>query len=102
MGLQVIEAAQAAGRAMPLNAVVAFAESDYPGAHDQERPPAGLTAREVQVLQLVAAGHTNQEIARDLVLSEYTVARHLANIFNKLGITSRAAAAAFAIHEGLV
>src|SRR5207302_1636901 len=61
-----------------------------------------LSDREVQVLHLVAMGKTNQEIARELVLSEHTVARHLANIFNKLGVGSRAAATAFAVREGLV
>ena len=60
--------------------------------------PAGLTAREVEVLKLVAAGSSNARIAADLVLSEKTVARHLSNIFGKLDVTSRTAAAAFA-HE---
>jgi DNA-binding NarL/FixJ family response regulator len=63
---------------------------------------ATLTAREVEVLRLVAAGKTNRQIAADLVLSENTVARHVANIFNKLGLSSRTAATAFALREGLV
>jgi non-specific serine/threonine protein kinase len=63
--------------------------------------PGRLTEREVQVLRLVVAGKTNREIAGELVLSENTVARHLANIFNKLGLSSRAAATAFALREGL-
>ncbi|MGN6795751.1 MAG: response regulator transcription factor [Streptosporangiaceae bacterium] len=58
--------------------------------------PSGLTAREVEVLRLVAAGNTNPEIAAQLFLSEKTVARHLSNIFAKLEVTSRTAAAAFA------
>ena len=53
------------------------------------------------MLRLVAAGKTNREIARDLALSEKTVARHLSNIFAKLGVPSRAAATAFALREGL-
>jgi DNA-binding NarL/FixJ family response regulator len=61
-----------------------------------------LTAREVQVLRLVAAGKTNRAIAADLLLSEKTVARHLANIFTKLDLSSRAAATAYAYEHGLV
>lgn len=64
--------------------------------------PAGLTAREVEVLRLVASGRSNPEIARDLVLSEKTVARHLSNIFGKLGVGSRTAAAAFAFERRLM
>jgi ATP/maltotriose-dependent transcriptional regulator MalT len=62
----------------------------------------GLTARELEVLRLVAAGHTNRGIARELVLSEKTVARHLSNIYGKLGIGSRAAATAYAYDQRLV
>jgi DNA-binding NarL/FixJ family response regulator len=62
----------------------------------------GLTAREVEVLRLVAAGKTNRQVAADLVLSEKTVARHLSNIFTKLGLSSRAAATAYAYEHGLV
>ena len=63
--------------------------------------PRGLTAREVEVLRLVAAGKTNPEIAGMLVLSEKTVARHLSNIFNKIDVASRTAAAAFAFENRL-
>jgi len=65
------------------------------------RLPGGLTAREAEVLRLVAAGRTNRAIAAELYLSEKTVARHLSNIFTKLGVGSRAAATAFATREGL-
>jgi DNA-binding CsgD family transcriptional regulator len=64
--------------------------------------PRGLSDREVQVLRLVAAGHSNAEIAVQLVLSEKTVARHLSNIFAKLDVGSRTAAAAFAFEHRLV
>ncbi|MDQ4490919.1 helix-turn-helix transcriptional regulator [Sinomonas sp. ASV486] len=61
-----------------------------------------LTEREVEVVRLVTAGLTNRAIAKELVLSEKTVARHLANIYAKLGIASRAAATAYAYDHGLV
>jgi DNA-binding CsgD family transcriptional regulator len=64
--------------------------------------PAGLSAREVQVLRLVAAGRTNRQVAAELVLSEHTVARHLQNAFGKIGVSSRAAAVAYAVEHGLV
>ncbi|MBA3249883.1 MAG: helix-turn-helix transcriptional regulator [Geodermatophilaceae bacterium] len=60
--------------------------------------PGGLTAREIEVLAYIAGGATNQEVAAALFISQKTVARHLANIFVKLGLTSRTAAAAWA-HE---
>jgi DNA-binding NarL/FixJ family response regulator len=63
--------------------------------------PGGLTGREAEVLALVAAGRSNREIAEALVLSPKTVARHLSNIFAKLGVTSRTQAAAYAYEHGL-
>jgi DNA-binding CsgD family transcriptional regulator len=64
--------------------------------------PGGLTLREVEVLRAVATGATNRSIAETLFLSEKTVARHVANIFTKLGVTSRSAATAFAYRRHLV
>ena len=64
--------------------------------------PHGLSRREVEVLRLVAAGRTNREIAASLVISEHTVARHVQNIFAKLGVSSRSAATAFAFEHDLV
>jgi DNA-binding NarL/FixJ family response regulator len=63
--------------------------------------PGGLTDREAEVLALVAAGRSNREIAEALVLSSKTVARHLSNIFAKLGVASRTQAAAYAFEHGL-
>jgi DNA-binding NarL/FixJ family response regulator len=68
----------------------------------QAGPAAALTARERQVLGLVAAGHTNRQIASQLGISDHTVARHLSNIFTKIGVSSRTAATAFAFEHGLV
>ncbi|HWC43778.1 MAG TPA: helix-turn-helix transcriptional regulator [Actinomycetota bacterium] len=62
----------------------------------------GLTAREVEVLRLVATGRTNRAIAAELVLSERTVDRHVSNILTKLGVPSRAAATAWAYEHRLV
>ena len=62
----------------------------------------GLTARELQVLILVAAGATNRAIASKLVLSERTVDRHVSNIFTKLGVSSRTAATAYAYKHSLI
>ena len=62
----------------------------------------GLTAREVQVLRLVAAGKSNREIASALVISDRTVARHVQNIFAKLGVSSRAAASVLAVEQELL
>jgi DNA-binding CsgD family transcriptional regulator len=66
------------------------------------RAAGGLTAREVEVLGLVATGKTNRAIAANLFLSEKTVARHVSNIFTKLGVSSRSAATAYAYENGLV
>lgn len=65
-------------------------------------PMAGLTTREVQVLRLIASGMTNRSIAAELIISETTVARHVSNIFTKLGLSSRAAATAFAYEQNLL
>lgn len=62
----------------------------------------GLTARELEVLRLVATGKTNREIAEALVVSRHTVARHVQNICRKLGVSSRTAATAFAFEHQLV
>jgi DNA-binding NarL/FixJ family response regulator len=66
--------------------------------------PAGarLTARELEVLRLVAAGKSNRAIATELFRSEKTVARHVTNILTKLDLPSRSAATAYAYRHGLV
>jgi ATP/maltotriose-dependent transcriptional regulator MalT len=64
--------------------------------------PGGLTARELQVLKLVARGRTNKAIARELKISGKTVDRHLSNIFTKLDVPSRAASVAYAYQHKLI
>jgi len=68
----------------------------------ETRESHGLTAREMQVLRLIAGGKSNRDIADALFISEHTVARHVQNIFAKLAVSSRAAATAFAYSHQLV
>lgn len=62
----------------------------------------GLTPRETEVIRLVSTGRTNRQIAEELFISEKTVARHISNIFRKLGLSTRAAATAYAYEHDLV
>ena len=107
MGDEAFEAEYAAGRALSPAQVLA-ALGDPGAAAGQARGAVSgedasvLTARELDVLKLVAQGSSNADIARRLFLSEHTVHRHLANILRKLGLSSRAAAAAWGVRTGLV
>ena len=107
MGAEAFEAGYSAGRAAGLPQVLAALELEDTAAG----PPRGagsdetvtvLTPRELDVLKLVAQGLSNSDIAQRLFLSKHTVHRHLANILRKLGLTSRAAAAAWGVRTGLV
>ena len=73
-----------------------------PSARHETAPGSGLTARELQVLRLLATGKTNKAIARELSLSEKTIDRHVSNIFGKIGVATRAAATAFAYERKLI
>ena len=65
------------------------------------RHPDGLTAREVEVLSLIAAGRTNREIAAALVVSPATVVHHSISIYRKIGARGRTDATAYAVRHGL-
>jgi DNA-binding CsgD family transcriptional regulator len=69
---------------------------------ERRQLPGGLTEREAEVLRLVAAGRTNRDIAAELYVSQKTIARHLSNIFTKVGVSSRVAAAAYAFENNIV
>jgi DNA-binding NarL/FixJ family response regulator len=107
LGDEAFDAEYAAGRT--LDPAQVLAEVDRTDTATGQAPAAGsgeamsvLTPRERDVLTLVAQGLSNADIARQLVLSEHTVHRHLANILHKLGLSSRAAAAAWGVRTGLV
>ena len=72
------------------------------GATRDDGDSGGLTARELQVLRLLAAGRSNKAIAAELVLSKRTIDRHVSNIFAKCRVSSRAAATAYAYEHGLI
>ncbi|MEX2486697.1 MAG: LuxR C-terminal-related transcriptional regulator, partial [Nitriliruptoraceae bacterium] len=84
-----------------VKAAPALAQADTLSRRTGRARPGGLTPREAEVLQLVATGASNQDVADTLVISEKTVARHLSNIFVKLGVGSRAAATAWAYENDL-
>jgi HD-GYP domain-containing protein (c-di-GMP phosphodiesterase class II) len=64
--------------------------------------PAGLTEREIEILRMLSRGLTRQEIARQTVISEHTVRHHLEHIYDKVGVSTRVAAALFAAEHGLL
>jgi DNA-binding NarL/FixJ family response regulator len=96
---------------LPLSVAISEAmtlaqEADVPPLPVQEvacapRSPGELTHREREVLSLVVAGRTDQQIADALFVSRRTATTHVANILNKLGVDSRTSAAAFAVRHGL-
>jgi DNA-binding NarL/FixJ family response regulator len=116
LGEAAFAAAWAAGQALPADGAIAEAlavatrEPDLASAaarHSDRaagsaRPtPAGLTAREAEVLGLIAAGRSNREIAASLVLSVHTVERHIANLYAKIDAHGRAEATAYAFRHGI-
>jgi HD-GYP domain-containing protein (c-di-GMP phosphodiesterase class II) len=81
-------------------AVLAAAGQAVPPARTSR--PNGLTEREVEVLRLISRGASNRVVARELVISPKTAGRHIENIYAKINVSSRAAAALFALQNGLL
>jgi DNA-binding NarL/FixJ family response regulator len=78
------------------------AKSPAQSVRDAEIPPPELTAREIEVLRLIAQGATNREIATQLVISEGTVKNHISNMLSRLGLRDRTQAAIYAREHGLL
>jgi len=112
LGEQAFAAAWAEGRTMsPEQALTAQEQATLPTPGERSSPvtptpppsyPNGLTAREVEVLRVVAQGLTNEQVAERLVISPRTVDTHLTSIYSKIGVSSRAAATRYAIEHHLV
>jgi DNA-binding NarL/FixJ family response regulator len=83
-------------------AVDAVLEAVGDRARAPAEPPAGLTRREVEVLRLLARGLTNKQAAQQLEISPKTVGRHVESIYSKIGASTRAAAALFAVEHDLL
>ncbi|WP_369134015.1 LuxR C-terminal-related transcriptional regulator [Modestobacter sp. I12A-02662] len=95
-----LDAARSVFRELAAAPDLASVERLFPGR--ATRTADGLTAREVEVLTLVATGRTNRAIAAELCISEKTVATHVSSVFSKLGLSSRSAATAYAYTHDLV
>jgi len=102
LGQSAFEQAFAEGRQLTLEQAVTLLDMQSTGmAHEATVASTPLTAREVEVLRLLATGLTNQQIAEQLFVSHTTINAHLRNIYAKLGVSSRIAAARFAVENGL-
>jgi non-specific serine/threonine protein kinase len=110
LGQEAFEAALAEGRSLTFQQMVALTRELLAGAAQgavskkavQERSPTILSPREHEVLQLVAEGRSNKEIAKELIIAESTAKYYVTSIFNKLGVDSRAQAVAVAAQRGLL
>jgi DNA-binding NarL/FixJ family response regulator len=102
MSAQALETAWNLGRSLSGDEAASYAlEPDSMTTSVTDRHGSVLSAREIDVLRLVADGLTDREIAESLFISRHTVAHHVASILNKLGVSSRTAAATYALREHL-
>jgi DNA-binding CsgD family transcriptional regulator len=90
-----------AGRALELNEAVAEALAATVKDRSTSDNPLGLTPRELEVLRLIASGKSDMEIADALFISRRTAATHVGHIYDKIGVSSRAAASAWAVRNGV-
>jgi DNA-binding NarL/FixJ family response regulator len=91
-----------AGRLDPEAVAAVLAAAGQRPGRMRRQWPAGLTDRQVEVLRLLASGCSNREIARRLVVSPRTAEHHVADIYTRIGVSSRAAAAMFAMQHDLL
>jgi DNA-binding NarL/FixJ family response regulator len=105
LGEEAFAAAWSEGRAMALEEAVEYALEPPPEAPESKAPPtypSGLSAREVEVLKLVARGMTDPQIAEELYISPRTVNAHLRSVYHKIGSSTRAEATRFALEHDLL
>ena len=89
--------------ALPLGMALLLRRLDEPkGESAADAAPAGLSARELDVLKLLAAGSPNKEIGDELSIADKTVESHVRNIYRKIGASMRAEAAAWAVRQGII
>jgi DNA-binding CsgD family transcriptional regulator/tetratricopeptide (TPR) repeat protein len=107
LGEEALTSAWDEGQALSTDQVIALAMSapaaeTPPPTASADRPPFGLTPREVEVLGLVSTGLTDAQVAEELFISPRTVSKHLQSIYSKLDLSSRSAATRFAIEHNLL
>jgi HD-GYP domain-containing protein (c-di-GMP phosphodiesterase class II) len=90
------------GKLCPDAVEAVLASAGQPARRDTTERLSGLTPREIEVLRLIAAGHTAKEAARRLEIAPKTADNHIQNLYSKIGVTTRAAAALYALERGLV
>ena len=90
------------GKLCPEAVEAVLASAGQPARRDTAERLAGLTPREIEVLRLIAAGLTAKEAARELEIAPKTADNHIQSLYSKIGVTTRAAAALYALERGLV